>query len=126
MWRMERHVPCRGGGNSLKPSHNHGLWPRCGLWVRDLALTLAIASGCLSDVVVIHFIQTTTLSPKGEIFKYPQLAINHDYERVLRLLPPPTRNVPFHPPHRALFNFSNSCDINLFFIKNSSLFFSTT
>ena len=23
MWRMERHVP-RGGGNSLKPSHNHG------------------------------------------------------------------------------------------------------
>ena len=22
---MERHVP-RGGGNSLKPSHNHGLW----------------------------------------------------------------------------------------------------
>ena len=25
MWRMERHVP-RGGGNSLKPSHNHGLW----------------------------------------------------------------------------------------------------
>ena len=25
MWRMERHVPCRGGGNSLKPSHNHGL-----------------------------------------------------------------------------------------------------
>ena len=24
MWRMERHVP-RGGGNSLKPSHNHGL-----------------------------------------------------------------------------------------------------
>ena len=22
---MERHVPCRGGGNSLKPSHNHGL-----------------------------------------------------------------------------------------------------
>ena len=25
MWRMERHVPW-GGGNSLKPSHNHGLW----------------------------------------------------------------------------------------------------
>ena len=25
MWRMERHVPRRGGGNSLKPSHNHGL-----------------------------------------------------------------------------------------------------
>ena len=25
MWRMERHVPHRGGGNSLKPSHNHGL-----------------------------------------------------------------------------------------------------
>ena len=25
MWRMERHVPCRGGGNGLKPSHNHGL-----------------------------------------------------------------------------------------------------
>ena len=24
MWRMERHVPRRGGGNSLKPSHNHG------------------------------------------------------------------------------------------------------
>ena len=22
MWRMERHVPRRGGGNSLKPSHN--------------------------------------------------------------------------------------------------------
>ena len=25
MWRMERHVPRRGGGNSLKTSHNHGL-----------------------------------------------------------------------------------------------------
>ena len=25
MWRMERHVP-RGGGTTLKPSHNHGLW----------------------------------------------------------------------------------------------------
>ena len=25
MWRMERHVPHRGGGNSLKTSHNHGL-----------------------------------------------------------------------------------------------------
>ena len=24
MWRMERHVP-RGGGNSLKPSHNQGV-----------------------------------------------------------------------------------------------------
>ena len=24
MWRMERHVPRWGGGNSLKPSHNHG------------------------------------------------------------------------------------------------------
>ena len=24
MWRMERHVP-RGGCNSLKPSHSHGL-----------------------------------------------------------------------------------------------------
>ena len=25
MWRMERHVPRRGGGNRLKSSHNHGL-----------------------------------------------------------------------------------------------------
>ncbi len=25
MWRMERHVPHRGGGNRLKSSHNHGL-----------------------------------------------------------------------------------------------------
>jgi len=37
MWRMERHVP-RGGGNSLKPSHNHGLH----LFLRCLdAFTLA-------------------------------------------------------------------------------------
>ena len=37
MWRMERHVP-RGGGNSLKPSHNHGLR----LFLRRLAaFTLA-------------------------------------------------------------------------------------
>ena len=35
MWRMERHVP-RGGGNSLKPSHNHGLW-RVGMF-NNLAL----------------------------------------------------------------------------------------
>ena len=38
MWRMERHVPRRGGGNSLKPSHNHGLH----LFLRRLAaFTLA-------------------------------------------------------------------------------------
>ena len=38
MWRMERHVPHRGGGNSLKPSHNHGLR----LFLRRLtAFTLA-------------------------------------------------------------------------------------
>ena len=46
MWRMERHVPRRGGGNSLKPSHNHGLrlFLRCidAFTLAEVLITLGI------------------------------------------------------------------------------------
>ena len=46
MWRMERHVPHRGGGNSLKPSHNHGLrlFLRClaAFTLAEVLITLGI------------------------------------------------------------------------------------
>ena len=47
---MERHVPCWGGGNSLKPSHNHGLW-QVGMF-KNLALWGE--SGCLNEVNYNH------------------------------------------------------------------------
>ena len=52
MWRMERHVP-RGGGNSLKPSHNHGL--------RSAAFTLAEVLVTLGIIGVVSAMTVPTL-----------------------------------------------------------------
>ena len=70
MWRMERHVP-RGGGNSLKPSHNHGLWQvgvvnNLALWgekkfVSELKRTYKFQRG-VNNILDCHANQTRILS----------------------------------------------------------------
>ena len=70
MWRMERHVP-RGGGNSLKPSHNHGLWQvgmfnNLALWgekkfVSELKQTYKFQRG-VNNILDCHDNQTRILS----------------------------------------------------------------
>ena len=55
---MERHVPHRGGGNSLKPSHNHGLH----LFLRRLtAFTLAEVLITLGIIGVVAALTIPTL-----------------------------------------------------------------
>ena len=67
---MERHVP-RGGGNSLKPSHNHGLWQvgvfnNLALWgekkfVSELKRTYKFQRG-VNNILDCHANQTRILS----------------------------------------------------------------
>ena len=99
MWRMERHVP-RGGGNSLKPSHNHGsslieAFNNLALWgekkfVSELKRTYKFQRGGNNFFDKVHSLFTTHNSLKRPAFTLAEVLITLGIIGVVAALTLPT------------------------------------